>query len=66
MNRINRYFAFVVIVLAIALVATLFVGYDRGKPIVAMFDSPTHEAGAARAISNTSPASFAERFYFGA
>lgn len=66
MDRISRYIAFIVIALVIALVSTLYVGYNRRAPTVAMTDILPQETGAPRTSPSDPPASFAARFHFGA
>lgn len=61
MNRI----AAIIIVLVIALVSTLYLGYDQHAPTVAMTDRLPHQADAARTSPSDPPASFAVRFHYG-
>jgi hypothetical protein len=56
--------AAVIIVLVIALVSTLYVGYDRHAPTVAMTDGLPHQTDAARTSPSDPPATFDARFHY--
>lgn len=63
MPRITRLIA-LTIVFVIALVSTLYVGYDRRAPTVTITHILPHENDAPQIGVDDTPASFASRFYF--
>jgi hypothetical protein len=66
MDRITGYISLIIVALVIALFSTLYVGYDKRAPTVAMSDIVPRETDALRTSPSDPPASFDERFYFGA